>query len=377
MKIVFDENIPFGQRCLSLFGDATPVPGRSIPDRALKEAQVLVLRSVSRVDRELIRRAPQLRFVGSCTIGTDHIDQAALMDAGIEFAYAPGCNANSVAEYVLSVLLNHRSALERLVTGDRLGVVGMGQVGRALVRTMSSLGIRCQYYDPLLSEEQARSIDAVRRDSLAEVLSSPVVSCHAPLTHDGPHPTFHMLGIELLRLLPEGAVLINAGRGDVISNGALRRLLDERPDISLVLDVWPQEPLLDKTLLARCAIATPHIAGYSQEGKVQGLLQIMDQLSTALAVSVSLPDSLQLLGKPEPIELLDEAIDSQYQALLRAYNVVNDDRRMREAMAGVEGVAIAGSFDHLRKNYPVRREIRGREILGRSKAMPMLRLVGF
>ena len=374
MKILFDENIPFGQRVLNPFGVLSPVPGRNIPETELADAEVLVIRSVTQVDRALIRRAPKLRFVGSCTIGTDHIARQALSEAGIGFAHAPGCNANSVAEYVLSVLLNHRPALDRLVAGETLGIVGMGNVGRAVVRTMAMLGIRCRYYDPLLSPAQAVSIDADRVHTLDDVLGLPVVSCHAPLTREGPHPSFHMLTIELLRRLPQSALLINAGRGDVMANADLHRLLDERPDIQLALDVWPDEPALDKALLARCSIATPHIAGYSQEGKVQGLLQVTQQLSQALQMPISTPSSSDLLGPPEPIELTDDGLEQQLSALLSAYDVMQDDRRMRDAMAAAEGADIARAFDHLRKNYPARREIRGRKIHGCEAALPIAAL---
>lgn len=377
LTILVDENIPFAEKLLAGLGRVIAVPGRNIPETALQQADILIIRSVTKIDQALIAQAPGLRFVGSCTIGTDHIDRHALSAAGIPFAYAPGCNANAVAEYVLSALLNQRSALDTLMEGGELGIVGMGNVGQAVARTMGCLGITCRYYDPLLPEPQAvalNAVNAVRAETLEDVMVLPVVTCHAPLTRDGPYPSFRMLGIDRLRLLPESAVLINAGRGGVMANEDLHVWLNERPDVRLVLDVWPGEPALDLTLLDRCAIATPHIAGYSQEGKVQGLLQVVQQMSELL----NLPDPElrvdDLLGPPDALYLKDDTRNSQYAALMKAYDVAEDDRRMRTAMARAAPDGIALLFDQLRKNYPVRRELRGREIRGCDRALPIASL---
>lgn len=381
MNILVDENIPFAAKVLSRFGDINPVPGRALRESDLASAEVMIIRSVTRVDRDLIAKAPRLRFVGSCTIGTDHIDLNALSERGIAFAHAPGCNANAVAEYVLSVLLNQPEAMQGLLAGDRLGIIGMGNVGQALVRTMACLGIDCAYYDPFLSasnlsESKQAFASAIPVDSLDEVLQLPVVSCHTPLTRSGLHPTYHMLDLELLRKLPDSALLINAGRGDLMSNDALHGLLDERPDVRLALDVWPEEPAIDLDLLGRCAIATPHIAGYSQEGKVQGLLQVAAQMADELGLARSQLGISDLLGVAGEVALATDDQSSQFEAMLKAYDVSEDDGRMRAAMAGITADAsvVAQTFDRLRKSYPVRRELKGRSITGCPKAQPLAAL---
>lgn len=379
MNILVDENIPFAAKVLSSFGDINPVPGRALRESDLASAEVMIIRSVTRVDRDLIAKAPRLRFVGSCTIGTDHIDLNALSGCGIAFAHAPGCNANSVAEYVLSVLLNQPEAMQRLLAGDRLGIVGMGNVGRAVARTMGCLGIACSYYDPLLTESEQSLTSASRVDSLDDIMRLPVVSCHTPLTKAGPHPSYHMLNLERLSALPESALLINAGRGDLMSNDALHGLLDARPDVHLALDVWPEEPAIDLELLARCVIATPHIAGYSQEGKVQGLLQVAAQMADELGLARSEVGISDLLGVAGQLALAADDESSQHKAMLSAYDVSEDDRRMRAAMAGIASDAsasgaIAQTFDRLRKSYPVRRELRGRSITGFPQAQPLAAL---
>lgn len=350
MLIVADENISKVREAFGAHGEVRTLPGRSLRAADVQDADVLLVRSVTRVDAELLARS-RVRFVGSATIGTDHIDTDYLDGRGIAWASAPGCNATAVVEYVLSALAALEGVLERLLSGGVVGIVGLGNVGARLAARLRRLGIRCIGYDPLLGAEVNLPLYA-----LEQVLAADVVCMHTPLTRVGSYPTLHMFDRPRLQALRSGAVLLNAGRGGAIDNAALALLLRERADLRVVLDVWEGEPHIDRGLLAEVDVATPHIAGYSVDGKLAGTRQILAACSrhfdwppsTAALVAdstlhVSIDDNLS------GVALLRHAIQS-------VYDVRGDDRLLRSRLAEAGAGLAAVEFDNLRKNYPPRRE---------------------
>ncbi|MGF6693141.1 erythronate-4-phosphate dehydrogenase [Metapseudomonas resinovorans] len=356
MQIVADENIPLVDAFFGGLGRIRRLPGRAIDAAALAEADLLLVRSVTRVDRALLAGSP-VRFVGTCTIGTDHLDLDYFTEAGIAWSSAPGCNARGVVDYVLGSLLVLAED-EGVDLGSRtFGVVGAGQVGGRLVDVLRGLGWRVLVCDP--PRQAAEGGDFV---DLATILHEcDAISLHTPLDSGGEHPTHHLLDAGRLARLRPGAWLINASRGAVVDNQALRELLGRRTDVRAVLDVWEGEPRADVELARLCRIATPHIAGYSLDGKLRGTAQIHQAWCrvSGQAENVQLDE---LLPTPWLGELaLDASCDPNWAlaTLCRAvYDPRRDDADFRRSLVGDEAQRRA-AFDALRKHYPVRREIDG------------------
>lgn len=372
MRILADENIPLIDAFFSAFGEVRRLPGRAIDRATLEDAEVLLVRSVTRVDDGLLEGS-RVRFVGTCTIGTDHLDLDYFRQRGIAWASAPGCNARGVVDYVLGSLLSlaERQGVE--LASRCYGVVGAGQVGGRLVEVLRGLGWRVRVCDPL--RQAAEGGDFVDLPTLLGECD--VVSLHTPLTREGAHPTWHLLGRERLAQLRPGSWLINASRGAVVDNRALRETLGERSDLQAVLDVWEGEPQVDVALAGLCHIATPHIAGHSLDGKWRGTAQVYRAFCEHLGV----PPSVQLdelLPPPWLGEVgLEGGADPAWALamLCRAvYDPRRDDADFRRSLDGDEQ-ARRTAFDALRKHYPPRREIDGLRVRLAGEALLLRQMV--
>lgn len=359
MHILADENIPLVDEFFAGFGEIRRMPGRSINRAALENVDVLLVRSVTRVDREMLEGSA-VRFVGTCTIGTDHLDLDYFEQAGIEWASAPGCNARGVVDYVLGSLLALSEVRGEALARRRFGVVGAGEVGGRLLEVLRGLGWDVRVCDPPRQVREAG--DFV---SLDEILAEcDVISLHTPLTLGGDWPTFHLFDQARLSRLRPGTWLINASRGAVVDNAALRDLLLQRPDLEAVLDVWEGEPQVDVALAGLCRIATPHIAGYSLDGKLRGTAQIYAALCAARGVEPAI-ELAQLMPGPALTELAFASSAEPAEMLATLCRAVYDPRRddadFRRSLPGDEAQRRAG-FDLLRKQYPPRREIDGLKV---------------
>ena len=364
MLIVADENIPLLDAFFAGFGEIRRYPGRAIDADCVRDADVLLVRSVTKVDRALLEGS-QVRFVGTCTIGTDHLDLGYFAEAGIHWSSAPGCNARGVVDYVLGSLLTLAELDGADLSQRTYGVVGAGQVGGRLVQVLRGLGWKVLVCDP--PRQAAEGGDYV---GLEQILAEcDVISLHTPLTRTGEQPTWHLLDGERLARLRPGAWLINAARGPVIDNPALRELLLAREDVLAVLDVWEEEPLVDVELADLCVIATPHIAGYSLDGKQRGTAQIYQAYCVwrGEAEQVQLAD---LLPKPwlARVELQAETDPAWALATLcrAVYDPRRDDADLRRSL-GDDPAAQKVAFDLLRKGYPERREIEGLKVKAEGK----------
>lgn len=372
MLIVADENIPLLDAFFEGFGEIRRYPGRSLDAASVKDADVLLVRSVTKVDRQLLQGS-KVRFVGTCTIGTDHLDLDYFAAAGIHWSSAPGCNARGVVDYVLGSLLT-LADLDGVALAQRTyGVVGAGEVGGRLVRVLRGLGWKVLVCDPL--REAAEGGDYV---SLATILEQcDVISLHTPLQRGGAHPTWHLLGAAQLAQLRQGAWLINASRGPVVDNAALRELLLDRESVHAVLDVWEGEPQVDLQLADLCTLATPHIAGYSLDGRQRGTAQIYQALCRYLgeAEKVQLAD---LLPPPPLAHIeLDGTADPAWAlaTLCRAvYDPRRDDADFRRSLSD-DVIEQRAAFDQLRKQYPARREIEGLAVRVRGEAPQLAQMV--
>ncbi|MGH1469864.1 MAG: 4-phosphoerythronate dehydrogenase [Cellvibrionaceae bacterium] len=364
MKIVVDANIPLATEFFSRLGDVTLIPPRELSADTIKDADALVVRSVVNIDRHLLENS-KVKFVGSCTAGIDHLDTDYMDQHNIIWSGAPGCNANAVVEYVLSALAV--LSLEKNVHWQykTVGIVGCGNVGGRLYKTLTALGLSCQVYDPFLSKDHFYKNNGSKGNSddltnLGNVLSNDIVCVHAPLTHHAVYPSFHLLGENELSLLKKNAMVISAGRGAVIDNKALLSCLKNREDITAVLDVWEDEPLIPDDLLDLVSLATPHIAGHSYDGKSLGTEIVYNKLCDFLNVNPDVTFSNFDHGTKKIINLTKEQdLNSQINdAILLAHDIREDDKQLRVELAkiGADTEKRKKVFDNLRKNYRKRRE---------------------
>lgn len=356
MRLLADENIPLLEPFFAPFACLQRLPGRSITREALEGVEVLLVRSVTRVDRALLEGSA-VRFVGTCTIGTDHLDLDYFQQAGITWASAPGCNARGVVDYVLGALLTLSERCGVALSDRTYGVVGAGAVGGQLVAVLRALDWRVLVCDPLRQAREGG--DFVSLETL--LAECDVISLHTPLTRGGEHATWHLLDQARLQALRAGTWLINASRGAVIDNAALRERLQAKADLQVVLDVWEHEPQVDLALAACCQLATPHIAGYSLDGKLRGTEQIYQSFCAWRGVEAEV--SLASLLPPAWLGHLAVQGDADPDWLLgllcrSVYDPRRDDADFRRSLEADPQRQRAG-FDRLRKDYPLRREIPG------------------
>ncbi len=350
MKIIADTNIPYVEEAFSDFGEIRLMPGREITSDDLRDAEILLIRSVTRADEELLS-GTAVRFLATATIGYDHVDLDYLRRNHIGFAGAPGSNADSVAEYVLAAIFElwHRGGPPPWE--QTIGIIGVGNVGGRVYRRAGALGIRCLVNDP--PKARSADTDGFYQDLNAVLSEADIVTLHVPLQTEGPDKTDGLVDEAFLGKMKKGATLINTSRGRVVDEKALLR---NRSRLGgLVLDVWQNEPEISLETLRAADLATPHIAGYSYDGKVRGTGMIY---SAACGFFFRKPtwDPAVHIDK-EPIQKLTfENDDSKlYQAICGAYPISADDRKSR-GIAGENAVTRGEYFDRLRKEYPKRLE---------------------
>jgi len=372
MKIIADENIPCVEQAFASLGEVSLLPGRGMQAEQVRAADILLVRSVTRVDESLLQGS-SVRFVGSATIGFDHVDRDCLQQRGIGFATAPGSNATSAAEYVVSALMVLSAQQGFELAGKTVGIIGCGNVGSRVRQRLSALGMKCLVNDPPL-QASAGHDDFV---SLDEVLQADVVTLHVPLTKSGRHPTFHLLNATALGRLKAGAILINTSRGAVADNRALDVLLARRDDLSVVLDVWENEPSISASLLQKVDLGTSHIAGYSYDGKLRGT----EMIYRAACDFFSVPAQWRAADVLEPVAAIDlrahdagDVFAVARAAVLACYDVRQDDARLRETLSLPE-TERALAFDRLRRDYPQRREFPESTVLLREPAGALAQLL--
>lgn len=354
LKIVADENIPLLRRFFGELGDLTAKPGREINASDIQDADILLVRSVTQVNQSLLENS-KVRFVGTCTAGLDHVDTEYLASNKIRFSSAPGANANSVVEYVLSSLSILADTHDFDFISATVGIVGHGNVGLLLAKRLRKLGVATKIYDPLIDDE-GRELS-----SLNEVLACDVVTLHVPLTNDGDYPTKGMIGATELMSMSASQVLINTCRGGVVNESALKERLSEPDAPVVVLDVWENEPSIDTSLARQVYIGTPHIAGYSFDGKVAGTEMVYRGLCQFLGLPVR--HSLgQFLEEP-PLSRLSftSSADTDWcmhTAIRACFDVRHDHGQLMKTLH-LQDDERAANFDALRKNYRCRREFSG------------------
>ncbi len=363
MRWVLDEGIPITPALRHLLGEVQVLSGRDINSIAISDAEVLLVRSITRVDAKLLQNS-QVRFVGSATAGTDHLDVEVLARSDIAWSAAPGSNAVAVVEYVLSAIALS-GFLAPLLNGLPVGIVGLGEVGGRLANRLLQLGCSVVAHDPFIRDWPSN----VTRVSLNEALCQPIVSLHASLHDQGPHASSGLLNLKNAECAVQAAerrgmgLFINAARGELITSEALTQLLDS--PLTVILDTWPGEPLLSAAVLSDTDWVSPHIAGHSLDAKTRG----SNVLARALACwagedlkDLLSPGSSEILPAEQVIEdqgAACDAVDWATTFLKNQGTLAREDARIREAGLGALN---ACEFDKLRKTYRQPSEWSGRTI---------------
>lgn len=370
MKIVIDQSIPGVDETFARHAQLLRVEGRNLVASQLLGAQALIVRSITRVDAALLEQT-NIRFVGTTTIGTDHIDTKWLDQAGIKWASAPGCNADSAAQYTLAMLLLAQQRLGIDLLSRPAGIVGRGNVGSRLIRLLRLLGVnQIVACDPPLADRGEP--DLFDMDTIARC---GIISLHVPLTDSGSYATRQLINADFLDRLPPGCLLLNSSRGDVIDGRALADWLQAGRGFA-ALDVWPGEPRLNPDLVQHATIATPHVAGYSLDGKLRGTEMIYAAFCRWLDIAAEVADFHSRLGSLQVLSLCNALTPAQ--AILAACPVERDDGWTR-ALCSMETPAIPAAFDALRQRYPERRDFAGWVLGGdlTKNNVLLLRTLGF
>jgi erythronate-4-phosphate dehydrogenase len=383
MKIVCSSSMPYVQDAFATLGESVVRDGRAISPADVKDAEALAIRSTTRVNRELLHGSA-VRFVGTATIGTDHLDIGYLEQNGIAWCYSPGCNADSVAEYITAALLCLASRHELSLQGMTIGVVGVGNVGSRVVRKAEALGMRVLQNDPPRQRAEGsgrRTVDGGRSPDfvgLDRVLAeADIVTMHVPLTREGQDATHHLADAAFFERMKAGTIFINSARGAVVDTDALLAAMNRGTVMHTVVDTWEGEPDIRVDLLTRVDIGTPHIAGYSFDGKVKGTVMVYREACRFLGVPPAWsPD--ELLPPPlvphARVESEGRSAEAALWTLVRSiYDIESDDTALRSGASG----DLAAHFDSLRKNYPVRREFRFTEVAATAELRRRIVDLGF
>ena len=361
MKIVVDENIIFAEAAYNEFGSIHLLNGRFITNKVLKDADVLIVRSITKVDKSLLQNT-KVKFVGTATTVTDHIDINYLRNNKNTFADAKGCNADSVAEYVFTALLKIATEEKIRLLGTSIGILGVGNIGSKTERLAKALGMKVLKNDPPKEREGIGSGYV----TLDEVLNADVLTMHVPLTKEGRDKTVHLLNEENLKKITQKTRIINTSRGEIFDNMALLKETTTKI-FKLILDVWENETDLNIELLKKTKIGTAHIAGYSLEGKANGTKIIYDALCKHLNQNPVWQPPLKDIKKSEISfpggKIIEEKL---YKLFSSIYNVDIDDNKLKE-IYNKDDEKRKEHFDSLRKKYPLRREFSNYTVRLQSK----------
>ena len=371
LKIVADEKIPFLKGVLEAYADVKYIPGHLFTRESILDADALLIRTRTICNRELLQ-GTSVKFIGTATIGYDHIDAAYCNSANITWTSAPGCNSASVQQYVVAALLEIATQNNFLLSDKTLGIVGVGNVGSLIHKAALALGMNVKLNDPPKAREQGASGFV----PLDEILGTcDIVTVHVPLNRSGLDKTFHLFDTGVLGKMKSGSWLINSSRGEVVETEALKQALNIGKLSGCVLDVWENEPDLDLQLLNLATITTPHIAGYSVDGKANGTSQIVKSLGTFFGLPVLdfYPEQLPLPEVPEfvvngagktSLQIANEAVN-------HTYPILKDHSRLQDS---------PGTFEQQRGQYNVRREFTAYKINAINctpEALEMLEKLGF
>ncbi|MDR1585580.1 MAG: 4-phosphoerythronate dehydrogenase [Prevotellaceae bacterium] len=340
MKIIIDSYIPYIKGALDAFADVEYIPHQQITNGKVRNADALIVRTRTQCGEALLKNS-RVKFIASATIGYDHIDAEYCRKNGIAWTNAPGCNAVSVAQYMASVLsflqLRKNFDLPKAV----IGVVGVGAVGSKIASLARSFGMRVLLNDPP-RERREKNGDFVSLDRICE--ESDIITFHTLLNASGEDKTLHLADESFFNRLKRKPVIVNAARGEIVSTKALLKAVDNGKVGEAILDCWENEPDINLELLAKATLATPHIAGYSADGKANAATQSVQATSRFFGLGI---DDWRVESLPEVFQLAFEKDLSFPQFFINTYNVEADSALLKSTPSG---------FEQQRSNYPFRRE---------------------
>ena len=352
MKIVADKAIPYTGRFFATLGDVTLLDSGHITPASVRDADCLVVRSVTRVDRALLGDS-RVQCVATNSSGTDHVDLDYLEARNIPLFDAKGCNANSVAEYVLSCLfvLSEQSGVE--LEGKTAGIIGCGHVGARLRSLLHIIGLETRVYDPFIRDEN----NSYPYRNLDSVLGSDIITLHVPLTTAGEYPTARMVDRDFLGRLRQDVIFINTSRGAVVNEQDLVDFARQNPASRLVLDVWTGEPEINDELFRLATLATPHIAGYSSRAKLEATRLVSEKLCKWFDMPAPADTEISFPAERAEINLsgFERGFEAVRTAALAAYDVRSDCAALRE-IESIDPEGRGDFFSSLRADYPFRRE---------------------
>lgn len=331
LNIVVEANIPFVRGLLEPFANVQYLAADIINPQSVKNADALLVRTRTRCNQDLLAGS-KCRFVGTATIGFDHIDRDWCKANGIYAVNAPGCNAPAVAQYVFACI---GSLINRPINQHTIGIVGVGHVGRIVEQWARSLDMRVMLCDPPRQRQEGGD----QWCSLADIAEkADIITFHTPLTREGTDASFHLADAKFFASLRRSPILINAARGGVVDNAALVNAIDAAQVSKTVIDTWEGEPAISTDLLSRVSIATPHIAGYSFEGKVRATSMVLSELCRFFDLPQLHPDVPAPGDAPSSVRITN---------VLASYNPLFDDKNLRQNPS---------AFEALRNNYNLRHE---------------------
>lgn len=347
MLIIIDDKIPYIKGVLEPFADIGYYPGNKISPSIIRLADALIIRTRTKCSADLLKGS-SVKFIATATIGYDHIDTTYCQKNGINWTNAAGCNSGAVMQYIASALLTYASVKNIKLNEHVLGVIGAGNVGKKVVRLAESFGMPVVINDPPRERKEGScgfiSVDGILREA-------DIITFHVPLNIEGDDCTFHLANEGFFSRMNKESVLINTSRGEVIDTLALKKILKKGILSSAILDVWENEPFIDKDLVASTFIGTPHIAGYSIDGKSNATTYVVNAVSRFFNFGIEgwEPDSIP---DPENKEIIYNASNKNMQEVLfdlvkSTYDIMRDDKLLRNE---------TDNFEKLRENYPFRRE---------------------
>ena len=348
MKIVCDNKIPFLRGVLEPFADVVYLPGKETTPEVVKDADALITRTRT-VCNEALLSGSQVQAIATATIGFDHIDTAWCDAHGIFWENAPGCNSGSVKQYIASVLVTLAKRYGFDLAEKTLGVVGVGNVGRKVASVARALGMKVLLNDPPRARKEGPEAFVTLDEICAQC---DIITVHVPLSKTGEDATWHLFDATRLASLRPDQILVNSSRGPVVDNAALKAVLQRDGLKAAVLDVWEGEPNLDPELVSLLSITTPHIAGYSADGKANGTTAAVRSVARTLGLPLTMWSAEGIPAPPQALDFTVEAAGKSLQAvlteaILHTYDVSEDSERLRADLS---------LFEKLRGDYPVRRE---------------------
>ena len=348
MKIVCDAHIPFLHGVLEPYAEVVYIPGQDIRPDDVRDADALMIRTRTRCDKTLLEGS-RVRFIATATIGYDHIDTAWCEANGIAWTNAPGCNSWSVQQDMGSLLVCLSRHFGFAPKDKTIGIVGAGNVGSKVARLAALLGYRVLLCDP----PRARMEGAGGFVSIDDIISgSDIISCHVPLTRQGDDATYHLFDSKRIASLRADQILINTSRGEVVDGNALKEALKNKSIMTAALDVWENEPAIDPELLSLLFTGTPHIAGYSQDGKANGTMVCIQTMAKYLDLPLTDWEVSEIPQPQEPAEFTLNAEGRKPQEVLADAILHTYDIRQDAALL----LSDVDSFEKLRSSYRIRRE---------------------